>query len=172
MKLSPISNEPSVAVAVVADEENVITTKNDFVTAPREDDEDVDTLHSSSSSSRWTKRLIAGVIALVAVVTLSVALPTVNTREAEDAALQITFGKGKGKDQSSKNVIADNPCSECSITNDTNNFCGLLGIRTFMDACESQTECKEQGLECKLCSTVEGFDGDDVGGGAYVCLEK
>ena len=76
-------------VAVVADEENVIATNNDFDTASREEDVDA-SLHSSSSSSRWTKCLIAGVIALVAVVAVSVALPLVNTREAEDAALQIT----------------------------------------------------------------------------------
>eukprot|EP00984_Skeletonema_dohrnii_P031271 scaffold23551_cov78-Skeletonema_dohrnii-CCMP3373.AAC.1 len=300
MKITPISNEPSVAVAVVADEENVIATKNDFDTASRVDDEDVDaSLHSSSSSSRWTKCLIVGVIALIAVVAVSVALPLVNTREAEDAALQITFGMmnqssnnetrfyksitsngrhgicsideqgssitytpnegffgidtctytvivctdadfcdsteetitvvvedpdapvtspdamvlvGRGVTDSTTSTArlmsstitstssttpavttiapdeevgassaaatttsvpttADNLCSECSITNGTSNFCGLLGVYPFMDACESQTECKEQGLGCRVCTTVEGFDGE-VGGGAYVCVEE
>ena len=272
MKITPISNEPSVAVAVVADEENVIATKNNFDTASRVDDDA--SLHSSSSSSRWTKCLIAGAIALVAVVAVSVALPLINTREAEDAALQITFGMnqssnnetrfyksitsngrhgicsideqgssitytpnegffgidtctytvivcadtdlcdsteetitvvvedpdapvtspdamvlvGRGVTDSTTSTarlmsstitstssttpavtttapdeeagassaatttttsvpttaIADNPCSECSMTNGTSNFCGQLGIRTFMYACESQTECKER----------------------------
>jgi len=69
-------------------------------------------------------------------------------------------------------AITGSPCSECSMTNVTSNFCGQLGIHTFMDACESQTECKERGLGCRVCTTVEGFDGDDVGGGAYVCVEE
>ena len=69
-----------------------------------------------------------------------------------------------------KSSAVANPCSECSITNGQNNFCGKLGIYTFLDACESQTECKERGLACMTCSSVEGYD-EDVGNGAYICVE-
>ena len=65
MKITPISNEPSVAVAVVADEENVIPIKNGFDDALQEDD-DEDLLHSSSFSSIiWPKCLIASAVAFV-----------------------------------------------------------------------------------------------------------
>lgn len=278
MKITPIQNQPSVAMAVAADEENVIATKNDLDTAPREDDEAF--LHSSS---RWTICLVAGLIALVAAVAVFVALPLVNTR---DAALQITFSMNQSghnetriiktitsngqhgicsideqgviityipnegffgtdtctytlsdnteetitvvvtdldapvtspdamvlvsEDRSVNSTIStttasttpiqtattssdteggaasattttsvptttamteDSVCTECSIRNDTQNFCGQLGIYTFVDACESQTECKEQGLGCKVCAAVDGFEGD-VGSGAYICVEE
>lgn len=64
----------------------------------------------------------------------------------------------------------DNPCIECSITNDKQNFCGQLGIDTFVDACSSQTDCKERGLKCQVCNVVDGFDGY-VGSGAYICVD-
>jgi hypothetical protein len=284
MKITPIS-EPSVAVAVIADEENVIATKN-FDGAPGEDDADVD--EGSSSSSRWNKCLIAGlisgVLALIAVVAICVSLPLIYTRETESGAVQsITLGmnqsgeitrfinsiavngehgtcsigeqgysikytpnegffgvdtctytvlvctdtdcdnteetalfhvedpdalvtspdamvlvseertesttstpptataaaqttktspdeEGVAPPFSAKSSVVANPCSECSITNGQNNFCGKLGIYTFLDACESQTECKERGLECMTCSSVEGYD-EDVGNGAYICVE-
>jgi len=116
MKITPISNAPSVTVAVVADEENVIATKNNFDTASRVDDDA--SLHSSSSSSRWTKCLIAGAIALVAVVAVSVALPLINTREAEDAALQITFGMNQSSNNETrfyKSITSNGRHGICSI---------------------------------------------------------
>ncbi|KAL7431338.1 hypothetical protein ACHAXM_002712 [Skeletonema potamos] len=274
MKITPISDQPSVAVAVVADEENVIATKNDFDNAPLEEEEEVEASpRSLSSSSKWIICVVASVIALVAVVATCIALPLVATIETEEAPLQITFdlnhsinnetrimkriiSNGQygicsidehgysitytpnegffGSDTCTYTVIvcsdtdvcdddkeetikflvadpdapvtspdaivlvgeeisarsitttpanyattttvpttatADSVCTECSITNGEQNFCGELGIRTLVDACESQTECKERGLECIVCNAVDGFDGD-VGSGAYVCVEE
>ena len=269
MKITPIS-EPSVAVAVIADEENVIAAKNGFDDASREDDEEVD--GRSSSSSRWTKCFIvgltAGILALVAVVAVFAALPLIHTRQTEGGALQITLGMNQsgefttrliksitsngqhgtcsidergysitytpnegffgvdtctytvvvctdtdGCDDSTEEIatfyvedpddiitspdamvlvreertestassplpfsaktsaVADNPCSECSITNDKSNFCGQLGIYLIQSACASQTECTERGLECKECTSVDGYN-EDVGNGAYICVEE
>eukprot|EP00986_Skeletonema_menzelii_P021162 scaffold33433_cov160-Skeletonema_menzelii.AAC.2 len=269
MKITPIS-EPSVAVAVIADEENVIAAKNGFDDASPEDDEEVD--GRSSSSSRWTKCFIAGltagVLALVAVVAVFFALPLIHTRQTEGGALQITLGMNQsgeeftrliksitsngqhgtcsidergysitytpnegffgvdtctytvvvctdtdGCDDSTEEIatfyvedpdaiitspdamvlvreertesttssplpfsaktsaVADNPCSECSITNDKSNFCGQLGIYLIQSACASQTECTERGLECTECTSVDGYN-EDVGNGAYICVEE
>ena len=49
MKITPIS-EPSVAVAVVADEENVIVTKNFDASGSGEDDADFDERSSSTTT--------------------------------------------------------------------------------------------------------------------------
>lgn len=120
MKITPISNEPSLAVAVVADEENVIATKNDFDTASREDDDDDEvevSPRSLSSSSRWTICVIAGVIAFVAAAAIFVAIPLVNTIEAE-SPLQVSFGMNQSDNNEPriiKKIISNAQHGTCSI---------------------------------------------------------
>ena len=117
-KVSPIST-PSVVMAVIADEENVITTKtkNDLHDhdAPQEHDEIV-----SSSTSRWTICLVAGLIVLAAVVTISAAIPMTSKRETEVAALHMTYdsidqSREKPMEETIMAAVEDDPEEDTEI---------------------------------------------------------
>jgi hypothetical protein len=74
-----------------------------------------------------------------------------------------------------------NPCSECSTSNGgvRNNFCGNLHTSPSQDdVCSSQTECKDHGLKCQVCTEIvmnDGYGGrsvvENVGSGAYICVK-
>ena len=81
---------------------------------------------------------------------------------------------------SNNSDAATNPCNECSTSNGgtRNNFCGNLHTSPLQDVCSSQTECKERGLKCQVCTSIvtnDGYGGksvvEDVGSGAHICVK-
>ena len=73
-----------------------------------------------------------------------------------------------------------NPCSECSTSKGgvRHNFCGNLNVNPFQDVCSSQTDCKDRGLKCQVCTKIVNNDGyggksvvEDIGSGAYICVK-
>jgi hypothetical protein len=78
-------------------------------------------------------------------------------------------------------ATSSNPCSECSTSTGgvRNNFCGNLNTSPSQDVCSTQTECKDHGLKCQVCTEIvmsDGYGGkslvENVGSGAYICVKE